>query len=268
MALVPPFDIVRGGLWELPREELLISMVTVTDKAFVSPIDEYVFTHIFVVHARALGDEVFVFHVDVIVHGVKVTLVLFHVFNVHEVAFGTRYPFDLLESSLLLIGESRQAMEEAHLKVITLLINDFLNLIIQLIRLDDDVVFKDYSILETLFETSVIEFHMSHKTPDSTHVEVGDVRSLDVRVVVHLYRLFKIVWLYNVLILPSDFNDSGVWTVNGFDWYFFLVTFVETLLPLLLVFHCEKEALVIVVTGFLFWFHHQHDKYDEKYQDD
>jgi hypothetical protein len=268
MALVSPLDIVRGGLWELPREELLISMVTVTNETFMSSIDEHMFAHILVVHARALGDEVFVFHVDMIVHGVKVTLVLFHVIDIYEVAFGTRYPFDLLESSLLPFGESREAVEEAHLKIITLLINDFLNLVIQLIRLDDDVVFKDYSILETLLETPVVEFHMSHKTPDSTHVKVGDVRSLDVRVVVHLYRLFKIIWLHNVLIFPSDLNDSGVWTIDGFDWDFFLVTFIETFLSLRLVFQCEKKALVVVVTRFLFWFHHKHDKYDEKYQDD
>ena len=130
MALVSPLDIIWGGIWELPREELSLSVFTVTDKAFVSSIDEHVFTHILVVDTRPLGDEVFMFHVYMIVHRVKVTFVLFHVFDVYEVAFGTRYPLDLLESSLLLIGESRQAVEETHLEVITLFVNDFLNLII------------------------------------------------------------------------------------------------------------------------------------------
>ena len=92
MALVSPLDIIWSGIWELPREELSLSVFTVTDKTFVSSIDEHMFTHILVVDTRPLGDEVFMFHVYMIVHRVKVTFVLFHVFDVYEVAFGTRYP--------------------------------------------------------------------------------------------------------------------------------------------------------------------------------
>ena len=104
MALVSPLDITRGGLWELSREELLLPMFTVTYDTFVASINQYVLTHIFVVYARTLCDEVFMFHVYVIVHGVKVTLVLFHIFDIYEIAFSTRYPIDPLESPLFLFG--------------------------------------------------------------------------------------------------------------------------------------------------------------------
>ena len=104
MALVSPFDITRGGRWELSREELPIPMFTVTYETFVGSINQYVFTHILVVYACTFCDEVFVFHVHMIVHRVKVTLVLFHVIHVYEVTFGTRYPINPLESPLFLFG--------------------------------------------------------------------------------------------------------------------------------------------------------------------
>ena len=130
-------------------------------------------------------------------------------------------------------------MEKTHLKVISLFIYDTLNLIIELFRFHDNIVFKDDCIFDTLTKTPLVKFHVTYETPDGTQIEIGNIGSLNIRIVVHFDCLFKIFGFHMFLKLPRDLYVSRVWTIDDFCWYIFIMTFEESFLSFLLVFDCQ-----------------------------
>src|SRR6056300_1260029 len=130
-------------------------------------------------------------------------------------------------------------MEETHLKVVTLFVDDTLNLIVEVIRFYDHVIFKNDRILETLVKTPLIKFHVSKETTDGTHVKICDVRAFYTGIVVHLDSLLKIFWFNLIFIFVHNLHTSRIRTINNFQWNIFFVTLDKSFVPLLLIFHRE-----------------------------
>ena len=176
------------------------------------------------------------FHVDVVIHGEEIFLILSHVIDVDEITLGTRNPFDLLECTFFLIWKSRKAVEEAQFKIIPLFIYDILNLSVEFIRLYDDIVFKYHGILETLIETPPVKIHVSKETPDSPQVKVRNVWSFDIRIVMHLDGFLEIIWVHMFFIFSSNLNLPCISTIYDFNRNIISMTFKETFLSFLLIF--------------------------------
>ena len=105
-ALVAPLHIVGGRLRVMPRDEVLLTMVAVSNDTTLRPVNEHVFTQILIVHPSPLFNKIFMFHINVIVHRVEIFVIFTHIINIYEITLRTRYPFNLLQSSFSFIWES------------------------------------------------------------------------------------------------------------------------------------------------------------------
>jgi hypothetical protein len=86
------------------------------------------------------------------------------------------------------------------------------------------------------------------KHPMAPKLKVGDIRSFNIRVIVHFNSFFKIFRIYVFFIFPSNFHLPCIWTIYNFNWYFIFVTFKKPFLSFNLIFHCKKKTFVIILT--------------------
>ena len=79
-------------------------------------------------------------------------------------------------------------------------------------------------------------------------IEIGDVGSLDIGIIVHFYSLLEVFRFYMILKFSSNLNFSSIRTIYDFDGNVFFVTFEKPVLPLLLIFHCEEKTFIVILT--------------------
>ena len=203
-------------------------MVAVSDGADTGTIDVHTVPEILVEDPGTLGYDIFVFHVDVIIYGEEMFVVLLHVLHVDEIALGTTDPFDAFEIFHdLSIRVPRETVEETHLEIAPHGIYDFLDFIVEPGVGHDRVILEDHGVLESLFEAPPVKLHVSHVASDGSHVEVGHVGSEMTPIVVHLEGLLEVHGVHDVLVLFGILYALGVRTVDDFQGYRLVVMFEE-----------------------------------------
>ena len=174
-----------------------------------------------------------------------------HIWDVYEVTLGRADPLDSFNSFLgkvsLVIWNARPAMKEAHLEVISFLIDHILDLTIQLTRFYDAVILEYDRVFQTLLSTSFVECHVTEIAPDSARIKIGHIRSQHLFIIVHLQTPLEVLRVDSVFELARGLYIIRVFPVNNLDWYARIVAREEILLPSCLTFHREKETLELVL---------------------